>query len=258
MLLLSTTLGWACYQRTAVWHNAETLLTDAVKKYPYQALLSYKWLGNYYMDVHDTDKALASYGVLAQLNAGDAKIYDVMGNIYRDRDDYKTALDFYNRSLQLENVFITYADKAMAEADFGDSASATRDYLMAIRGDKDGEKRAAELSFNMVQQKKYKPVIAQYNILMTFNPNNPYYYFYRGCAFFGENDMPGSIKDFTAVLRFKDKEVSKVAAYNLVVACDSVGNEQAALNFADVAKQLGSPPAQDFIEKIKRKMQGKK
>jgi len=254
MLVLSAALSYLCYQRTAVWHNSETLLTDAIKKYPYRALLSYKWLGNYYMDKQDTDKALENYGVLAQLNAADAKIYDVIGNIYRDRGDYKSAAGFYKRSLDKENnVYITYTDMAMAEVAAGDSANGTRDYLLAVRLNKDAEKRAAELSFNMVQQKKYKPVIAQYNLLMLLNPNNPFYYFYRGCALFGENQMQASINDFNMSLRFKSKDVSPVAAYNLAVACDSIGNDSAALRYANMAIQFGTQPKPGFIEKLKRK-----
>jgi len=77
---LSFIMAYLCYERTYAWHNSETLLTDAIDKYPYRALLSYKWLGNYYLDKGDPDKALENYNVLTMLHAADPR---VMENIAR-------------------------------------------------------------------------------------------------------------------------------------------------------------------------------
>ncbi|HXP52485.1 MAG TPA: tetratricopeptide repeat protein, partial [Bacteroidia bacterium] len=221
-LFLSSLLAYGCYQRTKVWHDAETLYKDAITKYPYRALLSYKWLGYYYYEKGDTNQAIENFSVLAQINAGDAKIYDVLGNIYVNRGDYKDALDLYEKSLHEENnVYITYVDKSIVEASLGDSADAIKDYVQAIRLNPDAEKRYAEHSFNMVQANKYKQVIGQYNVLLLLNPNNPFYYFYRAVAKFGLGQMPGAITDFTAALKFNNKDVSQVCAFNLAIACDS-------------------------------------
>jgi len=259
VLILSAILSYACYQRTAVWHNAETLETDAIKKYPYQALLSYKWRGYYYLGQGDTNKAMQDFGALAKINAGDAKIYDELGNMYLNRNDYKSALGFYNRSLQAENnVYITYADIAAVYASLGDTQNCTKNYVQALQLNREAEKRLAEISFNMVQAQKNKPAIIQYNVLIVLNPNNPFYYFYRGVAEFSSDKMESSITDFKQALTFNNKDVSSVAAFNLAIACDSVDDEQNAILYANMAAKMGAPPKAGFMEKAERKMKGRK
>jgi tetratricopeptide (TPR) repeat protein len=325
LLFLSGILAYGCYQRTKVWHNAETLYKDAIGKYPYRALLSYKWLGYYYMDQHDTDKAAENFEVLAKINAGDAKIYDVLGNIYRDRKDYKNALELYNRSLKEQNnIYITYVDRSLAYMQAGDSADARKDYaqalalnheqaiqsygklasqnaaiantfnelgsiahsgggpymtyldssfaaaehgdstqtiryyLLAISKSPVAEKVYSEKSFAMVQAKQYLPVIEQYKALLLVNPNNPYYYFYKGVAEFGAGSLNKAINDFKAALKFNIKEVSVVAAFNLATICDSVNDDKNALIYANMATQMGHAPTPEFVQKIKDKAAGKK
>lgn len=253
--MLSGILSYACYERTAAWHNSETLLGDAIKKYPYRALLSYKWLGNYYMDKGDTDKALENYSVLGQLNAGDAKIYDVLGNIYRNRNDYQDAMAYYAKAIESEkNVYITYVDRSVADAMTGDSINCLKDYVQAFQLNGDAEKRMAETSFNMVQAQKNKPSILQYNALILLNPNNPFFFFYRGVAEFNAGNMDRSITDFKSALKFNSKDVFPNAAYNLAIAYDSIGNEQAALQFANAATQAGLAPKPGFIDKVQKKL----
>ncbi len=255
VFVLSGILSYACYERTAAWHNSETLLGDAIKKYPYRALLSYKWLGNYYMDKGDTDKALENYSVLGQLNAGDAKIYDVLGNIYRNRNDYQDAMAYYAKAIESEkNVYITYVDRSVADAMTGDSINCLKDYVQAFQLNGDAEKRMAETSFNMVQAQKNKPSILQYNALILLNPNNPFFFFYRGVAEFNAGNMDRSITDFKSALKFNSKDVFPNAAYNLAIAYDSIGNEQAALQFANAATQAGLAPKPGFIDKVQKKL----
>lgn len=255
-LVLSSVLAYGTYERTKVWHNSETLYKDAITKYPYRALLSYKWLGYYYMDQGDTNSAVQTLGVLAQLNAGDAKIYDILGNIDVIHGDYKSALDLYNKSMaQQNNVYLTYVDRSIVEASLGDSTNALKDYAIAMQLNRDAEKRYAEHSFTMVQAKKYKEVIGQYNTLLTITPTNPYYRFYRAVAKFGLNDMHGAITDFEAAYKANIKDVSSVAAFNLAVACDSVGDDHTALFYADAATKLGMPPQADFVKKLNYKEQ---
>lgn len=256
LLTLSSILAYGCYQRTKVWHNSETLYKDAITKYPYRALLSYKWLGFYYMNQGDTNNAVQTLNVLAQLNAGDAKIYDLLGNVDVARGDFKSALDLYNRSLkQQNNVSLTYIDRSIVEASLGDSTDAIKDYAIALQIDRGAEKRYAQHSFDLVQAKKYKEIVGQYNTLLTITPANPYYRFYRAVAKFGLNDMPGAITDFELAYKSGVKEVAPVAAFNLAVACDSVGDERQALFYADAAAKLGMPPQADFIQKLKFKEQ---
>jgi len=254
MLVLSTCLAYGCYQRTKVWHDSETLYKDAIGKYPYRALLSYKWLGYYYMNKGDTTQAVETLGVLAEINAGDAKIYDLLGNIDVMHGDYKSALELYDKSLhEQNNVYLTYVDRSIVYASIGDSANAIKDYAVALQLNRDAEKRYAEHSFNMVQAKKYKEVIGQYNVLLLLSPHNPFYLFYRGVAEYGLGNMPGAINDFEAAYKSNTKDVSNVSAYNLIFACDSVGDYSKALFYTDAATKLGMAPKPDIVKTLQYK-----
>lgn len=117
LFFLSLVLGYLCYERTFAWHNSETLLSDAVEKYPFKrdpdrtydpvnhgiALLSYKWLGNYYLDMGNPDKALENYNVLVTLRSADKHVLD---NIER-----ANALKLYGGVLQQSNNGTAGADQ---------------------------------------------------------------------------------------------------------------------------------------------------
>ncbi len=254
MLILSSCLAYGCYQRTKVWHDAETLYKDAITKYPYRALLSYKWLGYYYFNKGDTAQAVETLNVLAQINAGDAKIYDLLGNVDVMHGDYKSALELYDKSLhEQNNVYLTYVDRSIVYASIGDSTDAIRDYATALQLDREAEKRYAEHSFAMVQAKKYKEVIGQYNVLLLINPANPFYRFYRGVAEYGLGNMAGAITDFEVAYRSNTKDVSSVCAYNLIFACDSVHDETKALFYANEATKLGMAPKPEIVKTLQYK-----
>ncbi|HXB13594.1 MAG TPA: tetratricopeptide repeat protein, partial [Bacteroidia bacterium] len=105
----------------------------------------------------------------------------------------------------------------------------------------------------MVQAKKYKEVIGQYNVLLLINPANPFYRFYRGVAEYGLGNMAGAITDFEVAYRSNTKDVSSVCAYNLIFACDSVHDETKALFYANEATKLGMAPQPDIIKTLQYK-----
>lgn len=256
--LLSLELSYLCYQRTKVWHNAETLLTDAIQKYPYGALLSYKWLGNYYLDSLKLDKAESCYRVLTMLRAADAKVYDNLGTVLKFKNKYPQALGAYDTSCTMGgNIYRTLLDRSSCFADLGDTNAALQDYVNAMRLNHDAEKNYSEAAFSEVQGKQYADAIGRYNILLKFSPANPYYYFYRGVSKFGENKIKESSTDFKKALIFNNREVSVVAAYNLSVACDSLHDDSDAVRYALIAQQYGYKLNPEYLHKLKMREQSK-
>jgi tetratricopeptide (TPR) repeat protein len=254
LLLLSAGLSYACYERTFVWHDAETLLSDAIEKYPYRALLSYKWLGNYYFDKGNLDKALENYGVLTQLHSADAKIYDRIGNIYTLKKDYKTAIENYDQSLAIQNnVSKTYVDRSIAYSLIHDSIRALKDFVVSYQLTPESEKMMADSVFGIVQRRDYDLAIKQYSMLVLFNPNNPFYYFYRGVSYFGTNRMQKAIEDWERAIKYNSKDVKLSASYNLSVAYDSIGNPQKAVYYVLLAQSLGYQVNPDFAKKLQDK-----
>lgn len=260
LLLFSAWLSVLCHERTKVWHDSESLLSDAIEKYPYRALLSYKWRGNHYFSIGELDKAMEDYGLLASINAADDKVKANMEKIQALK-----ALQGSGMGMGLagnvpapapgDNTFMRYVDSSLASIRAGDTLDAFRKYIMAIRLNPAlSEKAIAESSNTMVQNQQYGLAIKQYDMLMKLNNGNPFYYFLRGCAYFGINDMQGAISDWEKAAKMDSKDVQQSASYNLSVAYDSVHNAAKAYYYITKAQQLGYKAAPDFVAKLKGKV----
>jgi protein O-mannosyl-transferase len=251
LLVISAGFSYLCYERTYVWHDSETLLSDAIEKYPMRALLSYKWLGNYYLDKGDMDKALENYGVLATLRAADAKVYDRVGVIYTLKKDYKKALEAFTSSLEVQNnVYRTYLDRSILYSITGDSINAIKDFVVAYQLNPNSEKVLADSCFNFVQDKRYELAIREYNILLKINSANPFYYFYKGVAEYGESEVLKAISDWEIAVKFNSKDVLQSASYDLSVAYDGIGNDSLAAHYIVQARSAGYKVTDEFFKQI--------
>jgi protein O-mannosyl-transferase len=263
-------LALLCYERNFVWHDSETLLSDAIEKFPMRALLSYKWLGNYYLDKGEVDKALDNYNVLAYLRAADAKVYDNIGVIYNKKNMPDSAIEAFDKSVAVQNnVPKTYLDRSVSYFMKHDTTNALRDLAVAYRLDPravGGSSPAASgtsavhtnkaeeaQAFNFVQVGQYEKAIAIYNKLLETNKSNPYYYFYRGVAEYGLDKADPAIADWEIAVKMNSTEVRQSASNNLSVAYDKLDMDDKALYYAEMSMALGYKIAPDFIAKLKDK-----
>jgi protein O-mannosyl-transferase len=268
LLLASGALAYCCYERTFVWHDSESLLSDAIEKYPLKkdpdkphdsknsgvAMLSYKWRGNHYMAKGDIDAALADYEVLTTLRQLDAKVYDMVAVIYRLKKDYKKSLEMFNTSLAIQNnVFRTYVDRSVLYLQLGDTVNALKDYVTAVQIHGNAEKVLADSSFQCVQKKQFDLAIAQYNMMIKLNQSNPFYYFYRGVAYYSEGYVDPAIADWETAIKFNEKDTKKSASNNLSVAYDQIGKDSLALYYVEMAVATGNDVKPDFIAGIKER-----
>jgi tetratricopeptide (TPR) repeat protein len=255
LLVPSGCLAYLCYERTYVWHDSKTLLSDAIEKYPYRALLSYKWLGNYYAERGEADSALANYNILAQLHAADAKVYENMGAMYNRKNDLKDAMAAFEMSEQLKA-----AKRGMKpDATQMMQQNGTNPKAMPQQKiDPSVEKKVAEKGFEFLQKQQFDAALEQYNVLVELNPNNPYYYFYRGVAQFSKGITDKAIEDWSIAVKFNVGEVKQSAAYNLSVAYDTLNKDSLAVYYMEMAQGLGYKANDDFVAKLKKKKQAQR
>jgi len=255
--------GYQCYQRTLAWHNAETLLSDAIEKYPYRALLSYKWRGHYYFDQGEYDKALADYNVLVTLRSADASVLGKIARIKEIRGGMPpgaTALLPVN-TMPVSNSDMSY--KAALDSSFhfaaaNDSVSAFRTFLNAFRKNQGIERLYSDSSFKAVQAQHFTAAIVQYNILLKLNPSNPYYYFYRGVAMFSQSNVKNAITDWEVAVKMNTKEVQQSASYNLSVAYDTIGKDSMAVYYAMMARDKGYQVSAEFLAKLQARKEAQR
>ncbi len=293
VLIFSIGLSYLCYHRTYAWHDARALLSDAIEKYPFKkepgntydkknsgiAMLSYKWLGNYYFDRGQFDSALDNYNILVTLRSADEKVEgkiarinmiksgggDMMQQGMGQAADPNTPQGANPAMGQMMSAmpqgqlpkgdFKLYLDSSYAYLRAGDSLKAFRCYIMAFRFNPGVEKLYAESSFSAVQNKQYDDAIKQYGILLKLNTGNPYYYFYRGVAQFSKNNLKSAIADWETAMKTNTKEmqVQQSASYNLCVAYDTLGKDSLAWYYVQKARQVGYKVNDDFYAKLKRK-----
>lgn len=251
-IISSIILGKLCYERTFVWHNAETLLSDAIEKYPYRALLSYKWRGHYYFDQGEYDKALADYNVLVTLHMNDTRVNAKIAQIEQIKGGLP-AIPGAAAPKVVDPTYTKYIDSCLLYVTKGDSINAFKQYIKALRANTGVEKDFARMAFKNVQDGKFDICKMQYDILLKINTSNPYYYFYRGVAEFSKNNMKAAIADWEIAQKMPEKETQQSASYNLSVAYDSVGERQKAYQFVLKAKELGYTVNDDFVAKLKKK-----
>ncbi len=279
LIAFSGWLGFLCYERTFVWHDAKSLLIDATEKYPFKkdlskphdsknsgiALLSYKWLGNYYLDIGDLDNALINYKILDTLRSADDKVIANMNRIYALKNQFGNAVDplkaIDNKPGANPNYKL-YIDSVVAYSAAGDTLKAFRSYINAYKINPGAEKVLGELSFNYVQQQKFVASYNIYSILLKINTSNPFYYFYRGVDLFSTQKMKAAIVDweiaYDLAVKVKSKDVMQSASYNLSVALDSAGDSKLAYSYLLKAKEVNYPVTPEFEAKIKAHSEGRR
>lgn len=254
LLAASGALAFLCYERTFVWHDSETLLSDAIAKYPYRALLSYKWLGHYYFDKGELGKAMENYNVLVTLHVNDKKVDAKIAqiNLLKSGNAAGT-MPVSTGNQPVDPQYQSHLDSSLLYTRTGDSINAFKQYIKALRFNTGIEKTYAETAFKSVQAGQYDPAILQYNVLLKINTSNPYYYFYRGVAQFSKNKINRAIEDWEIAVKLPSKDIQQSASYNLSVAYDSVGNAAAAYRYVQMAKTVGYSVKDEFVEKLKKK-----
>jgi tetratricopeptide (TPR) repeat protein len=257
-LLLSGILSYLCYERTYAWHDSETLLTDAIEKYPYRALLSYKWLGNYYFSIGELDKALENYELLNTIHAADKKVLENIAKINNIK-----AGGFIPPTPQMTGAPLNapepqqnagpniYIDSVIAYSKTGDTVSAFKAYIKAIRQNTGSEKVLADSSFMFVQVKRFNEAIGIYTVLLKINTSNPFYYFYRGVAKFSLNYTKEAMVDWEIAVKYDNRDVKQSASYNLGVAYESFGDAKKALMYVEMAQKAGYNVSSEYMNKLK-------
>ncbi len=250
----SGALSFLCYERTFVWHDAESLLSDAIAKYPYRALLSYKWLGNYYFDKGELDKAMENYNVLVTLHVNDKRVNAKIEQINQLKNGLNGGLIPLNAANRpVDPRFQVHLDSSLNYTKTGDSINAFKQYITALRYNTGVERTYAATAFKSVQSGQNDAAILQYNVLLKISPSNPYYYFYRGVAQFSKNKIKNAIQDWEIAVKMPSKEIQQSASYNLSVAYDSVGNAAKAYRYVEMARSVGYNVKNEFEEKLRKK-----
>ncbi|HTA81870.1 MAG TPA: tetratricopeptide repeat protein [Bacteroidia bacterium] len=173
--LLGVTLFFsiACYSRTKVWHNTETLWRDVASKYPLRVGEAYESLGNYYAATGNLDSAYTNYKVLSTIYFRDPYVFDRLGNICLQKQDYEEALISFNKSLAIDsNYYFSIVDRANVYARMTKFNLALEDYNHACRINPADENVLLKKGTVEMNMGNMKAALIDFNKTLAIDPNN--------------------------------------------------------------------------------------
>ncbi|HTB32354.1 MAG TPA: tetratricopeptide repeat protein [Bacteroidia bacterium] len=206
-----------CYGRTKVWHDAESLWTDVLSKYPGSgSQIAYMNLGDFYAEKGDTANAFKNYSILVGMNTKLPTVYQNIGNIYAMRGEMQKSLDAYSTALSINDSVVTiYVNRAVTYAKLGRNDLAVKDWTSAIK-------------------------------LM---PNEALYYFSRAGAEMGTNSFNAAIGDYLHDLQLEP--ANSTCMFNLSIAYHSVNDNVDALKYAQMAQSAGYKLPDGYLNILK-------
>ncbi len=109
VLMITSGLSYAAYERTLVWKNSEILYNDVLSKYP-RAIEANNNMGVIYQEKGLDDKAIRQYEKTLELDPNHANAYNNLANMYVDRGEMEKAEALYEKSkdLRVDNEQVHY------------------------------------------------------------------------------------------------------------------------------------------------------
>jgi tetratricopeptide (TPR) repeat protein len=206
-----------CYERTKVWHDAESLWTDVLSKYPGSgSQVAYMNLGDFYAEKGDTANAFKNYSILVGMHTRLPTVYQNIGNIYAMRGQTDQSLAAYSTALSYNDSLVTiYVNRAVTYSKLGRNDLAIKDWTSAIK-------------------------------LM---PGEASYYFSRAGVEMGINSFNAAISDYLHDLELEPG--NNTCMYNLSIAYHSINDNANALKYAIMAQNAGYKLPDGYLNILK-------
>lgn len=139
----------------------------------------------------DIDKAIEN-------SPGYGDFYFTRGMISNQRNNYRRALEDFNRAIDLEpsNLSIIYLNRGITRLNLNELQSALMDFEMAI--DHNPQNIAAYNYRGMINYRnnQYEAAIEDFNNVITISPTNDVAHYNRGMAFLRKGDTMEACADF--------------------------------------------------------------
>jgi tetratricopeptide (TPR) repeat protein len=231
LILYSGMLAYACFERTKVWKDTDTMWSDVIEKYP-DDWFAYKGRANWHIKNNEVPLAFSDYNRIIQLKPDWAEAYDQRGGIYFSKQKFDSALIDYKKAIALNpkhfksysnigsvygrtgdsaNAFLnfrksialnptytpTYLSSGILNTFYKNGAAAREDFRRYIELEK--EKSSPEAYYwngvNEQNQKQFAAAIASFNNAIAVNPKSGNYYLSRSQAYAALGDKPNALKD---------------------------------------------------------------
>jgi protein O-mannosyl-transferase len=277
--VISLSFSYLAHERVKVWHNAETLWTDMIEKYPGQ-YKGYLGRGNYYAAQNEGEKAVQDFTNAIKYNAGYRAYSNRAAELMKLKmpekalEDIEVSLRLFNRQPE---AYITRAQIELAQNKL-DSALLDVNTALKIKPTYEGYfTRAAiykaknnfdEALANYTEAAKltndvslyvnrgnvyyakgeYDMSINDYNIVLNRSPDNINALANRGSAYYQLNKIDEALSDYNRVITLRPNEMRYYVSRSYMY--DKKGDKQNAWRDAQFAMQSGAVFPNDYLARI--------
>jgi len=164
----------ATWQRCKVWHDAGTLWTDTIQKYPRRIVDAYNNRGYYYRHAGRPDAAIADFDEALRLNPRYALGWANKGNVFFDLERNDSALACYDRALALKpDLDETLNNRGAVRARLGDVRGAVADFTKAIAAAPSSRDAYGNRGLAYEVLNEHEKAIADDRRVIDLDPRNP-------------------------------------------------------------------------------------
>ena len=245
LVMAMALFAYSAYGRNAVWKNSLSLFSDVIEKNP-EAGLAYNNRGNIRKEQNDFKAAMEDYNKAIELKYEDA-YYNrgILRNIIRD---YKNAIEDFNRALTVKlDKEKVYNNRGIAKLNLGDFKGAEEDFGKAIEINPQYLNAYNNRGYVRYERlSDFKGSISDFDIAVRLDPKAPDVYTNRGNAKLRSGDLAGALPDYDKALQITP-DYPQVYLNKGIVFLKLSDTRNACLNW-NKALELGAKPAAVLIQ----------
>ncbi|MBF0560118.1 MAG: tetratricopeptide repeat protein [Nitrospirae bacterium] len=209
-LILAVLFGLT-YMRNAVWCDSFTLWEDVAQKSP-RNVRAFNNLGNGYLSINETDRAIAMFNRAISLLPSYALAYHNRGEAYIKKKNYDSALKDFVKADSMQKNYLTYIGMGKAYYGKGESDLALKNFIQALAIKPTSERAISGVAFYYAKTGQYDDAIRLYSKGLKLNPTNPDSYLNRGKVYMARKEYEKAASDFAAAVRLNPSDMD--AIYN--------------------------------------------
>ena len=192
-----------------------------------------------YLNEGEYKKAITVYN---QVEPKTAATYEAIGNCYRQLGDFKSAVNYYNKSLGINpDNSETYYALGIAYLEANNLKKAKEAFQTSLNKDSKNIKskkmlsfieqkeviKSIDLAYEFYEKRDYRSALKYLNKAVETFPNDPKVYYYRGLTKEALGDIKGSVGDFRETIKIDRNYV--VAYFKLAESLEKTGKQKEAL-----------------------------
>jgi len=199
---VATLLALVCFARLSVWSGALVLYEDILKKYPNSSVALYS-AGVESMRLDQDEKALNYLNRSVKAAPNNYKAYYNRGLVYLKNQKPHSAIQNFDRALELQEYYKTYTARATAYLQLGDVSKAMADANRSLQLEKNNPKAHYVLGSSFDKLDRLEEALNEFNLALRLDAEDADLYFKRGIVFGKQQDFKSCKNDLDVCIQLR-------------------------------------------------------